>query len=193
MIFERYSVVAVILIMLSSLLILIDQNWRRMILALAVQYLGAFWLVALSWPFDLAVVKLVVGWVAGVVLGASQSDLLPEDQFRSISGRLFRVIAAVLVWIMVYVLVGPTGQWIPAESDVLWGGLLLVGIGLLQLGMSIQPLRVILGLLTVLSGFEVLFAAVETSVLLTGLLAVITLGIALAGAYLISPTQEQVK
>ena len=46
-------------------------------------------------------------------------------------------------------------------------------------------------LLTALAGFEIIYAAIETSVLVTGLLAGINLGLALVGAYLIiSPTME---
>ena len=70
--------------------------------------------------------------------------------------------------------------------------MILLGMGLLQLGMSDQPLRIIVGLLTLLSGFEVLYAAIENSVLVAGLLAVVTLGIASVGAYLIVvPTMEE--
>jgi hypothetical protein len=59
-------------------------------------------------------------------------------------------------------------------------------MGLLQLGMTTHPLRVVLGLLTLLSGFEILYAAVEVSVLVTGLLALINLGMALVGSYLVN-------
>jgi hypothetical protein len=49
-----------------------------------------------------------------------------------------------------------------------------------------------LGLLTVLSGFEILYAAVESSILITGLLAAVTLGLAVVGAYLLTaPTMEE--
>jgi hypothetical protein len=52
-------------------------------------------------------------------------------------------------------------------------------------------LRVTIGLLTALSGFEIIYAAIETSTLVTGLLAGVNLGLALAGAYLIiAPTME---
>ena len=43
-----------------------------------------------------------------------------------------------------------------------------------------------IGLLTFLSGFEILYAALENSVLVAGLLAAINLGLALVGAYLAS-------
>lgn len=65
-------------------------------------------------------------------------------------------------------------------------------MGLLQLSLTSNPLRVIIGILTSLSGFEILYAAIETSTLVTGLLAVVTLGLALVGAYLlITPTMEK--
>jgi len=53
-------------------------------------------------------------------------------------------------------------------------------------------LRGSLGLLTVLGGFEVLYAVVETSILVTGLLAMANLGIALVGAYLLSVPELEV-
>jgi hypothetical protein len=70
--------------------------------------------------------------------------------------------------------------------------MILIALGLLHLGLTSQPFRVVLGLLTVLSGFEILYAAVESSILITGLLAAVTLGLAMLGAYLITaPTLEE--
>lgn len=183
---ERYAIIPVVLMLASSLLILISQNWRRVILALAIQYVGVFWLIALSWPVELAVIKLVVGWVAGAMLGASPPADFLDEKFSSLSGWIFRILAAVMVWILVYTTSPLLANWIPAQPAILWGGLLLVGMGLLQLGMTTHPLRVVLGLLTLLSGFEILYAAVEVSVLVTGLLALINLGVALVGSYLVN-------
>lgn len=183
---ERLAIVPVLLMMASSLLVLISQNWRRVILAMAIQYVGVFWLIALSWPVELAVIKLVVGWVAGAMLGASPPADFFDEQFSSLSGWIFRILAAVLVWILVYTVSPLLANWIPTKPTILWGGLILVAMGLLQLGMTTHPLRVVLGLLTLLSGFEILYAAVEVSVLVTGLLALINLGMALVGSYLVN-------
>ena len=72
------------------------------------------------------------------------------------------------------------------------GAIILIGMGLLQLGMSHQPLRVILGLFTVLSGFELLYAAVDRSVLVAGLISGVNLGLALVGAFLlVNPEPEE--
>jgi hypothetical protein len=58
--------------------------------------------------------------------------------------------------------------------------------------MTAQPFRVILGLLTVLSGFEALYAALESSILVAAMLSVVNLGLALVGAYLLTvPKPEE--
>jgi hypothetical protein len=55
----------------------------------------------------------------------------------------------------------------------------------LQIGFSSSYFRTVIGILTFFSGFEILYAAVEASILVVGLLAVMNLGIALIGTYLI--------
>jgi hypothetical protein len=72
-----------------------------------------------------------------------------------------------------------------------WGSMLLMGMGLLYLGITAQPLRIVTGLLTLLAGFEILYAAVENAALVAALLAVVNLGLALAGAYLINAASKE--
>jgi len=107
-------------------------------------------------------------------------------------GAPFRLLAAGLVAMVVASSAPRVARWMPGvESEQVWGGLILIGIGLLHLGLTAQPLRVVLGLLTVLSGFEILYAAVESATLVAGLLAGVNLGLALVGAYLlVSPSLE---
>lgn len=190
---EGISVAAVILMMATSLVLLVNQKWRIALIALAVQYFMAFWLVNLVWSFGLASVKLVVGLMVCAVLGSTQVEVKLEDQmFQGNSGAGFRILMAAVVWIFVFAIAPSLANWITTGMVILWGGLLLIGMGLLQLGMTGQPVRVIIGLLTMLSGFEVLYASVETSVLVTGLLALVNLALALMGAYLLlSPGMEE--
>jgi hypothetical protein len=120
------------------------------------------------------------------MLGASPPADFLDEQFSSLSGWIFRILAAVLVWILVYTASPLLANWIPIKPTILWGGFILVAMGLLQLGMTTHPMRVVLGLLTLLSGFEIIYAAIEVSVLVTGLLALINLGMALVGSYLVN-------
>jgi hypothetical protein len=192
MILERLSLVAVIVLVISTLFLLLSQNWRWSILALAVQYLAVFALVMQVWPFGLAAVKLVAGWMAGAVLGASQPAAeLVEEPHSSGPALVFRLLVAVLIWILVFTMTPAVVALVPLPSSLVMGAMLLIGMGLMQLGMTTRPLRVLLGLLTTLSGFELVYAAVENSVLVAGLLAVVTLGLALVGAYLLDTLSSE--
>jgi hypothetical protein len=51
--------------------------------------------------------------------------------------------------------------------------------------MTLQPMRVIIGLLTTLLGFELFYSIVESSILVSGLVVAVTLGLALEGCYLL--------
>ncbi|HSV86782.1 MAG TPA: hypothetical protein VLH85_09410 [Levilinea sp.] len=187
-----FSPIPVILIAGTATSLMIVRNWRWMIVLLVIQYIGVFWMISSIWPVGLAAVKLIVGWMAAAVLGASRSTFEVEDsEFRSVSGRIFRGLAAGIVWVLVFSIAGPMQYWIPAPLPILQGGLMLFGMGLYHLGMTTNPMRVVVGLLTVMAGFEILHASIEASVLLAGLMGVVNLGLSLMGAYtLLSATLE---
>ena len=163
-----------------------------MMASLAVLYLGLFLLVINYWSFGLSAVKLVAGWMALAILAASQGggDLYQTPLNRQ--GILFRIIAALVIWLLVFLIAPSLSFLTTLPLPVTWSGLILIGMGLLQLGMTTQTIKVIIGLLTVLAGFEVFYASIESSVLVAGLLAMITIGLAAAGAYLITlPTMDE--
>lgn len=190
---ELIGYLSVIVVIATSISLIWTEKWRVNILALAVQYLVVFWFVSQSWPIGLASIKLIAGWVAGAVLGDSISALGKQPKIESgISARVFRVLAAIFIIILAFSAAPGAGQWIPVQQPALITSLILIGMGLLQLGMTTRPVRVIIGLLTVLSGFEILYAAVVTSVLVAGLLALVTLGLSLTGAFWLSqlPMEE---
>jgi hypothetical protein len=66
-------------------------------------------------------------------------------------------------------------------------------MGVLQFGISQRHLRVILGLLTLLSGFEVIYSSLEGSALLAAILAAITLALGLIGSTILMNDQPQEK
>ncbi len=180
---------AAILLAATSVGLLLSRDWRWSLGLLAAQYFAAFWLALAYWPLTMAAAKLVTGWMAVAVLGMTQLDVknVPGSETSWPEGALFRVFAAGLVLITVTSAAQPVNAWLPdASLPLVWGGLALIGMGLLHLGLTVHPLRVTLGLLTTLAGFEILYASLENSILVTGLLAAITLGLALTGSYLLS-------
>jgi len=192
---EPVLIGAVILVSLTSMLILLVRDWRYCVSALAVQYIGVFFLVFPSWPVEMAVAKMVAGWMAGAILGiamATSSSSWHELDQPARFGPLFRLLAALIVALTVTSLVLHSETWLSMINlPTRWGSFVLISFGLLQLSLTTHPLRIFTGLLTSLSGFEILYAALEMSTLLTGLLAGITLGLALVGAYiLVAPSME---
>ncbi len=181
------SWIAVAITLISSTSILIARNWRISLVWLAAQYLAMFILLLSHAPLGTALVKLIAGWVSCAVIGMTRSSLPNNPAGQGIwpRARLFRLFAAGAVGVIV-VGIAPSVNHIMADvgAAVVSGALLLAGIGLLHLGMTSRILRVAQGLLTTLAGFEILYAAVEGSALITAALAAITLGIALVGAYL---------
>ena len=185
---------AVVLVVITSVGLLLARDWRWSIILLAVQYLGMFVLTLQHWPLGMASVKMVAGWMSAAILGMTRSSLPSEDvdeEYNWPRGWLFRLFAAAII-VLIAAVVTPRVDTIMADagSAVTNGSLLLIGMGLLHLGITGRILRVTTGLMTVLSGFEILYAAVEGSVLVAALLAVINLGLALVGAYLLIASNQ---
>jgi hypothetical protein len=176
--------------------LLVSRDWRLGLGLLGLQYIGVFWLTNQHWPISMAAIKLVTGWMAIATLGITLLNLKDVEDAAEQSwpqGRLFRLFAAGIVTVIVITVAPRMEGIIPGIGlPVISGSLILMGLGLLLLGMTAQPLRVILGLLTVLSGFEAIYAALESSILVAAMLSVVNLGLALVGAYLLTvPKPEE--
>lgn len=170
---------ALVLLTLSGLSLLAARSARGLAVILVLQTVGVFVLMLQSLSLNLAAVKLVSGWMAAALLVLHVE--LPEQQA---AGRVFRVLAGVLLTLVVWSVAPFAGRFLPGVAMVyVLAGLTLFGLGLLQLGFTANPLVLTVGLLTVLSGFDVIYAAVEQSLLVAGLLAVVQLLVALTGSY----------
>jgi hypothetical protein len=188
-----FAWLAVVLMVVTSAGLLLIRDWRWNIILLAVQYLGMFLLMLQHWPIGMASVKLVAGWMSATILGMTRSGLSDDSSAEeSGRGRLFHLFAAATV-VLIVAVVTPDVDTIMADAGfpVTNGGLLLIGMGLLHLGITARVLRVAIGLMTVLAGFEIIYATVEGSVLVAALLAVINLGLALVGSYLLIASNAQ--
>lgn len=186
---------AVLWLSLTGLILLIARDWRLLISALVIQYVGVFVLISLSWPLEMAAVKLVTGWMSSAVLGVAligtPGDWGDEHVILP-TGIVFRFFTALLVGLGVASIVPQLESWWPQVQPIqLWGGMIMMGMGILQLGLTSIPFRTILGLLTVMSGFEILYATMEESLLVVGLLAMVNLGLSLTGSYILEvPAME---
>lgn len=183
--FGLLAYIGLFLLMVTSLEQLITENKRFSMIILGVQYLGMFLIIIQAWSLSLSTIKLIAGWMATAILSATLfSSDVPDEPPSQYQGRVFRILIGVFIWIIAFTIAPGIRNWLPLPNVILWSGFILLGIGFLQMGINQKASRIVIGLLTTLSGFEILYAAVENSVLVAGFLALITLGIALIGGYL---------
>jgi hypothetical protein len=199
------AIPGVIIVITTSLGLFLVQGSIWSVALLAIQYVGVFVLVSSEWPFPMALSILMAGWISAFILGFAIYSLLREESGGSsaseggrqtagisfaygttISARIFRLLAGILVGLGALSATPMVLEWVPGIALApAVGALILIGLGLLQLALTSHPIRVIIGLLTIISGFEIIYAVVELIALVAGLLAGVTMGLALLGVFLL--------
>ena len=180
----------IMLFLTGSALALFRPN-PRSTLILAAQYISVSWLAFTSLPTSGVAAKLITGFLVCLILylGIRQigDDSVPgDDQFLA-ANLSFRVIALLLVTVA-SVSVASSNLFalfdISMEASV--GATFLIASSLLNLGLGTDQLRSGIGLLTLISGGELIYSFIEPSLALIALLAMVHLGIVLVLSYILS-------
>jgi hypothetical protein len=181
------NIFPILLILAASVFLFIGENWRNMLIALAVIYFASFFLLLQVWPFTMAAAKLITGWMCVAILSfTTEHQPLSANGTGSLSRRVFLVMSLFMIWVAAYLLAGTISNQFQVGTEIAFSSFAVLGCGLLTLGMSSSTFRVILGILTFFSGFELLYAGLEPSILVNGLILIVNLLIAFVGSYLIS-------
>jgi hypothetical protein len=185
------------LAVLCGALTIVLEERRWMLIALLGVYGSSGGLLALVLPLPLAAVKLVAGTMVCLILLLSQIRTHWASRYSGLhavpSGWVFRLAATMLV------VTAAWGIWrrglalfAGVDPTLQLGSALLLGIGLVNAGISDDAYRVGVGLLTLLSGFEVGYSGLEPSLALAALLAGIHIGIGLVVSYLMVSVEPQI-
>ncbi len=174
------------LILIATLVIFTGRSWRNILIALAAIYFASFFLYLQQWDFLMAAVKLLTGWMGVAILSfvtghqhtSADIDLMPK--------RIFMMIALVLVWVLAFLLSNRISLLFDMSPEIAFASFSIIGMGLLLLGIKSTSFNVIMGILTFFAGFELVYAELESSILVIGLLAAINLLIAFVGSYMIT-------
>ena len=153
---------------------------------LAIQYSSVAWLTSLALPPQVAAVKLVAGLIACGILALTAAESRPAAESASgIAGRAFRAIAGILI--MAAALGIGQSNWMRVPDirpEAIMAAAILMSMGLLQLGLFRNPLRVSIGIITLLSGFEIAYSVIEPALAILALLASVHIGLAIVVSYL---------
>jgi hypothetical protein len=199
---------AAFVVLVTASVIFVVRDWRWALLALALQYLVAGLLYADVLAVRLVFAKVIVGLFICVILyfsarqvnwGELPRDVTPEEAVQLQQERLirfgpymlptdtpFRVFLALMVVLVVWTLAQRPDYQLPAVPDHFNLAIYaLGGLGLVTLSLTTEPLKVGMGLLTFLLGFDLLFSTLEQSAGMLALLAAAYLSVALVISYLI--------
>jgi len=181
-------------LIISAGTILVTRDWRLLLLALLLQYILVGLILSRLVRPDIAVLKIMIGAFICPILFLSARQVtvnipsgpaIIQQEWRipAATGWVFRLLMS-LVILLVTVTIGEMFG-LPGLSPTLtiavyW----LVLIGLTTLIITENPLKSGIGLLTILTGFDLFYTILEHSLLITGLWGAANLLIALAISYL---------
>lgn len=190
---------ALIGLLITSALLTVTTDWRLTFATLAAQYLLSAVLIAQAVIVQVAAVRAVAGLLVVLILvmtgrqvnfgraGASapgdvrRSRLAALRQIEFQTNLPFRVIAILLVMLAAWYAVTGLGYVLPGVPlSVNLAGIVLVALGLLNLGLTEEPMNAGVGLLMALNGFQLLYTPIESSRVVAALLAAVDFGLTLA-------------
>jgi hypothetical protein len=197
-IFAALATPALLGLLLTASLLVVSNEWRLGYGALGVQYVLAALMLGQIAVWQVIVVQMLVGSLIVTILvltgrqinfgfrpGAEPGPWPPPGLFEFSTGLPFRVTAAVMAAAVAGYLASQPAFGLPGVPLALKAAsFVLIGLGLLNLGLTEEPMNAGFGLLTVLSGFQLSYAAVEPSLAVLALLAAVGFGVALAVSYL---------
>lgn len=189
--FETLRIIAAVILLLCAAVNLVRRHWVLNVAVLALQYVCVFLIILEVRTPLLAAIKLIVGLMVSLMIYLIlRSSGLIDSLFlrqRLTSGEVFRGTIALLL-VLISHLAAPKVKLsiFPQSSELLLTasmGLML--FGLFQMGTITEPLYLVIGMLTFLSGFELLYASLEFSRVLEALFTAINLLLALVGSFFI--------
>jgi len=202
---------AVFIVLVTATIVALFWDWRLALLAMIIQYLAATLLFTDLLDPRLAIIKLFVGMFVCLILymtarqinyGRIPDDLtaeefsrLREDHKRFTVGRwtlsrdfAIRAIVTMLALLLIYAITQLSTFRLPGVPEELpqinTAILILMGLGLVGLAASRDPIPAGMGLFTFLTGFELYYAALDQSIAMLAAFAALNLAVALAIAYL---------
>ena len=169
---------AVLIVAITAVVLLFLKSWRGSLVALIIQYLVAGLLFAWVLEPEMAGIKLIVGLFVCLILYLTGSQVgwgqykvdINRDIGRPVSIGPFTIASDILVRGAMALGVGAVALiFLPRPEDANLPGVfalaayLLVALGLLGLGYHLRPYKAGMGLLTFLTGFDLLYSALAFS------------------------------
>jgi hypothetical protein len=197
---------AIIGLCLAALIIFLTSDWRLSLAALLIQYILVGLALTRFIQSEVAVVKILVGVMVIPILYLGTRHMPDAGKKREADegrphflglhvgwdarplGLPLRLLAVLLVVLALVRLFGQVRLPLVSTSvsiDIAFAAVWMGSMGIIGLVLSGGPLRVAAALLTILAGFDLVYATLELSLAVVGFYGALTLLTALAFSYLI--------
>ena len=179
------NVVPLLLVFIGCAWFLISKTTEFMIASVGIIVVSEFILDFQFVSLSVATIRLIACLASVLVMFISTRGIEETTYTIRRNVTLFRVTAFVVISIPIVFLSYSVAEYLRLPVEIIIGGLLAVLCGILQLGLSTIPSKVILSLIIVYCGFASIYNLLESSLLVNGLLSVIILLLGGIGTYLI--------
>lgn len=186
----------VLVVVGSAVLVLAFDDWRPMVgvWALTAAASGALMQILAGVPMELAGLQMLSGGLLAVVFylvaWRAQRTAPSVLSARSIVPWRFRALAGFFLYLLARLLAARFPlPFLPIPLLAMTYA--LIGIGLLMATLSRSPLKAGLGVLTMFSGYQVFYLAVQDSLIAIGLMAAMSLVVAFLMAAMTLIHQER--
>jgi hypothetical protein len=186
---------------LAALVIVLASDWRASLAALLGQYILAGLVLVRFAQIEIVIVKILTGTLAVLIFYLTAQHIRLTLAARATGGKetsrhgpgsprnegpmglVLRILAVLLVFLALVRLL--QGYQLPfVSTDIAYAAIWLCAMGVLGLVLGGGPLRTAPAVLTILIGFDMVFATLEPSLAVTGFYATLILLAALAFSYL---------
>jgi len=174
---------------LSITTLLISNSSQTVLIFLGILYLCSFLMLLQIWPLGLAFVHLLTGLLTVLVINSLCSQLTWQSESPRIAMDILMV---VFVGVITFAFAPQLSAYLTESSEFLIIGFFMFVIGLLQVGTSQDTFRILISLFIFALGFQVLYAPLEGSALVTALISVIQLVMAFVGSRMVVKNKEEI-
>jgi hypothetical protein len=133
--------------------------------------------------FSSALIRLLANLATVSAIYLSVYRIKNYTNTLSRNSSIFRIIAFLILVVFSIIIGIKISSYLQVPLEIIDGGILVLFCGILQLGISTMPLKVILSLVLFFSGFMTIYTFIEISILVNGLMAVIILLLGGLGTY----------
>ena len=177
-------------IVLSLTTIYLTDTARIALIFLGALYLCVFFLLMQVWPVGLATVVLLTGMLTVIIINSFCSNLVFSiDTPRA----ALDILIIVFVGVITFAFAPQLSAYLPESSQFLIIGFFMFAVGLLKAGISSNAFQVMLSLFIFSLGFQVIYAPLEGSALVTALFSIIQIVLAFVASRLVVQHNEEVQ